>query len=169
MRRGYMMAVAGMAIVATTLTGCSTARSTTGSDGPSSASGVATAPNGSSVTVSAGAGQAKVMIDGKDQAADGRVMCTTAAGVVTVVIGQTASGYTVSMTDASPPEVQSVMLGLGNMNGFSLVYNKGSGEGNAQASKNGGSYKVTGNASGVDSSQGMQPVTKSFEIDVTCP
>jgi lipoprotein LpqH len=114
-----------------------------------------------------GAGQAKVVIDGQDQGANGQVVCSAAAGTVNVAIGQAGSGYTVVMTDANPPEVHSVALG--NVKGVGLAYQQGMSQGNAEATKTGNTYKVTGNASGLDTSQGMQMVTKPFEIDATCP
>jgi lipoprotein LpqH len=42
--------------------------------------------------------------------------------------------------------------------------------GKAQATKDGSSYKITGTASGVDMSNPMaRPVSKPFELDVSCP
>ena len=70
------------------------------------------------------------------------------------------------LTDANPPEVKSV--GLGNVNGVTLAYAAGAGQGNASATKNGNSYKITGTATGVDMANPAQPVNKPFEIDVTC-
>jgi len=70
------------------------------------------------------------------------------------------------LSDGSPPEVKSV--GLGNVNGVTLAYTAGTGQGNASATKNGSSYKITGTATGVDMANPMTPVNKPFEIDVTC-
>ena len=73
----------------------------------------------------------------------------------------------VVLTDASPPSVKSV--GLGNVNGVTLGYTPGTGQGNATATKDGSKYKISGTATGVDMANPMQPVNKPFEIDVTCP
>ena len=39
----------------------------------------------------------------------------------------------------------------------------------AKAEKDDKTYKISGNATGVDMANPMQPVTKPFEIEVTCP
>ncbi len=97
----------------------------------------------------------------------GSVVCTTAAGNVNIAIGGAATGIAAVLTDANPPEVKSV--GLGNVNGVTLGYTSGTGQGKAEASKSGSTYKITGTATGVDMANPMQPVNKPFEIDVTCP
>jgi lipoprotein LpqH len=166
-KRGFMVAVAGAAIVAAGLAGCSSNKSSAPSS-PSStaaASGSASVPGGGSHSV--GAGQAKVTIDGQDQNASGQVVCTSAAGTLNIAIGQAGSGYTVVMTDSNTPDVHSVALG--NAKGVALAYQQGMGQGNAEATKTGNAYKITGNVTGMDTTQGMQMVTKPFEIDVTCP
>jgi ipoprotein LpqH len=58
---------------------------------------------------------------------------------------------------------------LAQVNGLDLAYTAGMGQGGAVATKNGDSYKITGTATGIDTTAGMQMVSKSFEIDVTCP
>jgi ipoprotein LpqH len=69
---------------------------------------------------------------------------------------------------ANPPAVQSV--GLGNVNGVTLGYSADApNQGNVQATKNGNSYTINGTATGVNMSSPQQPVTKPFEMDVTCP
>lgn len=108
----------------------------------------------------------KVMIDGKDQNVTGSVVCTTAGGTVNIAIGGASTGIAAVLTDANPPQVKSV--GLGNVNGVMLGYTQGTGQGNASATKDGNSYKITGTATGVDMANPMQPVNKPFEIDVTC-
>jgi ipoprotein LpqH len=50
-----------------------------------------------------------------------------------------------------------------------LGYTSGTGQGKAEATKDGNAYKITGTATGVDISNPLQPVNKPFEIDVTCP
>ena len=159
MKRGLTVAVAGAAILAASISGCSSNKSTTSGSGTSSAAGT---------SASAGTGSApKVTIDGKDQNVTGSVVCTTAGGTVNIAIGGAATGIAAVLTDANPPQVKSV--GLGNVNGVTLGYAQGTGQGNASATKDGSSYKITGTATGVDMANPMQPVNKPFEIDVTCP
>jgi ipoprotein LpqH len=160
-KRSVTVAAAATAIVVVGLSGCSSNKSSTSSSG-SSSSTAAAAAGGSS-----GSSTAKVTIDGKDQNVQGTVACTTAAGNVNIAIGGASTGIGAVLTDASPPAVKSV--GLGNVNGVTLGYTPGTGQGNASATKNGSSYKISGTATGVDMSNPMQPVNKSFEIDVTCP
>ncbi len=158
MKRGLTVAVAGAAILAAGISGCSSNKSTTSSSGTSS---------GTSASASAGgAAGTKVLIDGKDQNVSGSVVCTTAGGNVNIAIGGAATGIAAVLTDADPPQVKSV--GLGNVNGVTLGYTSGTGQGNASATKSGSSYKITGTATGVDMANPMQPVNKPFEIDVTC-
>ena len=151
MKRGLTAAVAGAAILAAGISGCSSNKGTTASGG-----GVTASTNGSTT----------VIIDGKNQNVTGSVVCSTAGGNTTIAIGGAATGIGAVLTDANPPGVKSV--GLGNVNGVTLTYAQGSGQGNASATKNGNSYKITGTATGVDMANPMQPVSKSFEIDATC-
>jgi lipoprotein LpqH len=157
-KRGLTVAVAGAAILTAGISGCSSNKSTSGSSGSSS---------GTSASASAGgAAGTKVSIDGKDQNVQGTTVCTTAGGSVNIAIGAAATGIAAVLTDANPPQVKSV--GLGNVNGVTLGYTSGTGQGNATASKDGNNYKITGTATGVDMANPMQPVNKPFEIDVTC-
>lgn len=154
MKRGLTVAVAGAAILAAAISGCSSNKSTTSGSGTSS---------GTSTSTAAGT---KVIIDGKDQNVSGSVVCTSAGGNVNIAIGGAATGIAAVVTDANPPQVKSV--GLGNVNGVTLAYASGTGQGNASATKSGNAYKITGTATGVDMANPMQPVSKPFEIDVTC-
>ena len=158
MKRELMVAVAGAAILAAGITGCSSNKSTTSSSGTSSGS--------SASATSGGAAGTKVTIDGKDQNVTGSVVCTTAGGNVNIAIGGAATGIAAVLSDANPPDVKSV--GLGNVNGVTLGYTAGTGQGKASATKDGNSYKITGTATGVDMANPTQPVNKPFEIDVTC-
>ena len=157
MKRSVTVAAAGLAIVVVGLSGCS-------SDKKSSSSA---SSNGSTAAASSGSSTAKVTIDGKDQSLQGTVACTSAAGSVNIAIGGAQNGIGVVLTDASSPSVKSV--GLGNVNGVTLGYTPGTGQGNATATKDGSKYKISGTATGVDMANPMQPVNKPFEIDVTCP
>ena len=91
----------------------------------------------------------------------------TSGGNVNISIGGASAGVAAVITDATPPVVKSV--GLGNVNGVSLAYSSGMGQGDASATKNGNSYKISGTATGVDMANPTAPVKKPFEIDVTCP
>ena len=161
MKRSVTVAAAATAIVVVGLSGCSSdKKSSSGSSSGTTASSGATASSGSSTT--------KVTIDGKDQNIQGTVACTTAAGSVNIAIGGASTGIGAVLTDASPPSVKSV--GLGNVNGVTLGYTPGvPGAGKADATKDGSKYKISGTATGVDMANPMQPVNKTFEIDVTCP
>ncbi|MBV8786358.1 MAG: lipoprotein LpqH [Mycobacterium sp.] len=158
MKRGLTVAVAGAAILAAGISGCSSNKSTSGSSGSSSGTSASAGAGGASGT--------KVSIDGKDQNVQGTTVCTTAGGTVNIAIGGAATGIAAVLTDANPPQVKSV--GLGNVNGVTLGYTSGTGQGNATASKDGNNYKISGNATGVDMANPMQPVNKPFEISVTC-
>jgi lipoprotein LpqH len=155
-KRELTIAVAGAAILAAAMSGCSSDKKSTSG----SSSGANTSAS------SSGGGGTKVIIDGKDQNVTGSVVCTTAGGNVNIAIGGAATGIAAVLTDANPPGVTSV--GLGNVNGVTLAYASAGGGGNASATKNSNSYKITGNATGVDMANPTQPVNKPFEIDVTC-
>jgi ipoprotein LpqH len=160
-KRSVTVAAAATAIVVVGLSGCSSNKSSTSSSGSSSNQTSAAAAG------SSGTSAAKVTVDGKDQSVQGTVACTTAAGNVNIAIGGASAGIGAVLTDANPPAVKSV--GLGNVNGVTLGYTPGTGQGNASATKDGSKYKISGTATGVDMSNPMQPVNKPFEIDVTCP
>ena len=157
MKRSLTVAAAGLAIVVVGLSGCS-------SDKKSSSSA---SSNGSTAAAASGSSTSKVTIDGKDQTVQGTVARNRAAGSVNIAIGGAQTGIGVVLTDANPPSVKSV--GLGNVNGVTLGYTPGTGQGNANATKDGSNYKISGTATGVDMANPMQPVNKPFEIDVTCP
>jgi ipoprotein LpqH len=109
-----------------------------------------------------------VIIDGVDQNVSGAVVCMTSAGNVNISIGGASAGVAAVVTDANPPVVKSV--GLGNINGVTLAYSSSmGGAGDASATKNGNTYKISGTATGVDMANPSAPVKKPFEIDVTCP
>ena len=144
------IAAAGMVVVAG-LAGCSN-KSNTSSSNTSSSSGSAE----------------KVIVDGQNQNITGQTSCTPAGGNLNIAIGDPTNGIGAVITTANPPAVQSV--GLGNVNGVTLGYAAGApNQGNVQATKDGSSYTIKGTATGVNMASPQQPVTKSFEMDVTCP
>ncbi|OBJ61520.1 lipoprotein LpqH [Mycobacterium sp. 1423905.2] len=160
MKRAVTIAVAGATILAAGLSGCSGGKSSTGGSGSSSVSATSGSGGGG------GASGPKVLIDGQDQHVTGSVVCQTVGGTVNIAIGGSATGIGAVLSDGSPPDVKSVALG--NVNGVSLGYTSGTGQGKAEASKNGNSYKISGTATGLDMANPTQPVNKPFEIDVTC-
>ena len=117
-------------------------------------------------SASAGSGTARVTIDGNPKEMAGQVVCTTAGGNLTIALGQQTTGIAVVMAeDAS--KVTSV--GLGNVDGVVLGFQDMAPGGSASATRDGKSYTISGTASGVDMANPMQPITKPFEIAVTCP
>lgn len=158
MKREVTITASAAAILAVALAGCSH-------------SGTVSTPNGG--VAAASASTTKVVIDGQDQDVKGQVACATTAGSVNIAIGGPSAGAArggtgigAVLTDANSPVVTSVALG--NVNGVALGV--GGTTGSAKATKDGNSYKITGTASGADLSNPMAgPVTKHFEIDVTCP
>jgi ipoprotein LpqH len=89
-------------------------------------------------------------------------------GNFNIAVGDPTNGIGAVITNANPPVVHSV--GLGNINGLTLGYSDAApSQGNAQATKDGNSYKITGTVTGVDMANPQQSVTKPFEMDVTCP
>jgi lipoprotein LpqH len=87
-------------------------------------------------------------------------------GNMNIAIGDAAMGIAAVLSEDGST-VQSV--GLGNVNGVTLGYQSGAGQGEAKAEKDGKAYKISGTATGIDMANPMQPVNKPFEIDVTCP
>jgi len=161
-KRGFVVAVGGAAIVIAGLSGCSKGNnSSSPSSSASSAAGTASAS-----ATAAPSGGTKVTIDGKDQSVSGTVVCTAMNGNMNIAIGDATTGIA-AVLGSDGSTVQSV--GLGNVNGVTLGYQSGAGQGSAKAEKNGNSYKISGTATGIDMANPMQPVNKPFEIDVTCP
>jgi lipoprotein LpqH len=106
------------------------------------------------------------MIDGQDQNVSGTVVCTAMGGNMNIAIGGAATGIAAVVSEDGS-NVQSV--GLGNVNGVTLGYQAGTGQGEAKAAKDGNSWKITGTATGIDMANPMQPVNKPFELEVACP
>lgn len=174
MKRALVIAVGGAAIMVGGLAGCSSDKSTSeqassATDTAKSAASEATSAATSATDAVKGnpaAGTATVTIDGQDQNVTGTVVCTAAAGNYNIAIGNATTGVAVVLAeDAS--KVTSV--GLGNVNGVALGFQDGAPGGSASATKDGNTYKVSGTATGVDMANPTQPVTKPFEIAVTCP
>lgn len=153
MKRAITVAVGGAAIVIAGLSGCS--------------SGDKAETSGETTAVAESDGTAKVKIDGQDQDVAGTVVCSEMGGNTNIAIGDATTGIGVVVSSGDDPVVQSV--GLGNVDGITLGYQSGAGQGDAKAKKDDDKYKISGTATGVDMANPMQPVNKPFEIDVACP
>ena len=88
-------------------------------------------------------------------------------GNVQIAIGNATTGIGAQVSEGDAPTVHSV--GLGNVNGVALGFQEGAPGGEATATKDGSTYTIKGTATGVDMANPMQPMTKPFEIAVTCP
>jgi ipoprotein LpqH len=154
-KRGMVVGVAGVAMVVAACAGCSSNKSNPGA--LTSAPAAAVGP--------------QVIVDGQKQNVTGQVTCTAAGNNTNIGIGDAANGVGAVVSKDNPPIVHAV--GLGSVNGITLGFSDAAqGQGNnAGAAVNGKSYQIKGTASGVDMSnpQQPQPVTKPFEMDVTCP
>jgi lipoprotein LpqH len=152
-KRGFVVAIGGAAIVVAGLSGCS-------SDKKSETSGETS-------SAAAAEGKSTVTIDGKDQSVQGTVVCSTMGENVNIAIGDATTGIGAVVSSGDSPTVHSV--GLGNVNGVTLGFQENAGQGDAKAEKDGSTYKISGNAIGMDMANPMQPVNKPFEIEVSCP
>ena len=164
MKRGLVVAIGGAAIVIAGLSGCSSDKKSESSS--SSASSSASETASASATAGPSGGGTKVSIDGQDQSVQGTVVCSAMGGNMNIAIGDAATGIAAVLSEDGAT-VQSV--GLGNVNGVTLGYQSGTGQGEAKATKDGNTYKISGTATGIDMANPMQPVNKPFEIGVTCP
>lgn len=154
MKRGFLVAVGGAAIVIAGMSGCSSGDKKSETTGETS-------------TAAAAEGKTTVTIDGQDQSVQGTIVCSEMGGNTNIAIGDATTGIGAVVSSGDEPTVQSV--GLGNVNGVTLGYQSGAGQGDAKAEKDGKTYKISGTATGVDMANPLQPVNKPFEIEVTCP
>jgi len=165
-KRGFVVAVGGAAIVIAGLSGCSSDDKKTESTGTSAAATSASGTASASATAAPSGSGTKITIDGKDQNVSGTVVCTAMGGNMNIAIGDAATGIAAVVSEDGS-NVTSV--GLGNVNGVTLGYQSGTGQGEAKATKDGNKWTISGTATGIDMANPMQPVNKPFEIDVTCP
>ena len=110
---------------------------------------------------------ARVSVDGQALTVSETVACSAMGGSMNIAIGDGATGIGAVISSGDSPTVQAV--GLGNVNGVTLGYQSGTGQGEARAEKDGTMYKISGSATGVDMANPMQVVNKPFEIKVICP
>lgn len=171
MKSGFLVAVGGAAIVIAGLTGCSSGgesadtAATTTTEETTTTETTTTETETASATAEAGA--TRVVIDGQEQQLQGTVVCSSMGGNMNIAIGEATTGIAAVVSEADPPAVQSV--GLGNVDGVTLGFQQGTGQGNAEVDKDGNNYTIRGNATGVDIANPLQMITKPFEIEVACP
>jgi lipoprotein LpqH len=172
-KRGFLVAVGGAAIVAAGLSGCGSDEKKAESESPAT-SAEATTGGGETTAAAPQVGTdtssaAKITIDGKEVAIEGAATCATTGGTTNIAFGSSgaAAGIVVVLGQGDPPPVQSVVLG--NIDNISLGFTPGVPGGSAEATKDGNTYKITGTATGVDMANPLQPATKPFEIVVPCP
>jgi ipoprotein LpqH len=164
-KRGFVIAVGGAAIVIAGLSGCSSGEKK--SESPTTPAAETTTGAGTAgATAAPSGGGTKVTIDGQDQNVGGSVVCTAMGGNMNIAIGDATTGIAAVVSEDGA-NVQSV--GLGNVNGVALGYQSGTGQGEAKAEKSDKAWKISGTATGVDMANPMQPVNKPFQIEVTCP
>jgi ipoprotein LpqH len=170
-KHGLLVAVGGAAIVIAGLSGCSSgdksSSSSSSASSESSSSASASASETASASATAAPGGTKVTIDGQDQQVNGTVVCASMGGNVNIAIGEATTGIAAVVSEGDSPTVQSV--GLGNVNGVVLGYQQGTGQGEAKVAKVGNTYQISGSATGIDMANPMAPVTKPFELEITCP
>ena len=171
MKRGFVVAVGGAALVIAGLSGCSSGDSSSEATTAEETSVEVTTTEetttvAESPSVTTGSGTTKVTIDGQDQAVEGNVVCAAMGGNVNIAIGEAMTGIAAVVSEGDAPTVSSVALG--NVDGVSLGFTQGAG-GEATAEKNGNTYTISGTATGVDMANPMTPVNKPFTIEVTCP
>jgi len=168
MFREVLAVVGGAAILVVGLSGCSSDKKSEGASSATTTPTVSATASASAggVSAAAGSGTATVTIDGQPKDIQGQVVCATSGGNVNIAIGQAATGIAVIMAEDATTVTS---VGLGNINGVALGFQDGAPGGNASATKDGKTYTISGTASGVDMANPMQPITKPFEIAVTCP
>jgi hypothetical protein len=139
-------------------------------DGANQASPASGSPSSNSSTAPEGGAAAAptLIIDGKTQNVTGPVTCTKRGTLPVDVVISIGGSVQAWVTDTDPPKVGSVDLPTIIVGGEQMGPQAGPSD--AEVSKNGSSYKITGTAYGqILAMGGPPPVTESFEIDVTCP
>jgi lipoprotein LpqH len=165
-KRAFAATFAGAAIVVGGLVGCSSDKSVEEqvSDATESAKSAVTSATDAAKEAVNGP---KLVIDGEDQNLEGDVTCAAMGGNVQIAIANNAQGIGAQVSEGDDPVVRQV--GVGSFNGVALGYTEGAPGGEATAEKDGNTYTIKGTATGVDMANPMQPLTKSFELTVTCP
>ncbi|MHA7651727.1 lipoprotein LpqH [Mycobacterium sp. ML4] len=167
MKRELLIALGATTLVVG-MAGCSKDEKSSGTSSSSATS--SSAPTSSTAAASptastpAAAGATKVIIGGQAQNVSGPVVCETNQGKFSIAIGDMMTGVIVGLEqDASAVR----NAGLGTVDGVVLSFTEGAPGNSAKATKNGNTYQITGTATGVDNAG--QQVSKTFEVDATCP
>lgn len=170
MNKVQIASILGAAALAATLSACGSDDS--GDSG--SSSGAAVTVESGSLTATAksddsgSSSEATVKVDDKEvDLGDKTVACAEVAGKVNIGVGAGTSGVGAVVSTGDDPQVESV--GLGSVDGVTLGYQRGVGEGSAEVDKDGKTYTIKGEATGVNMSDPRKMVKKSYEIKVTCP
>ena len=168
MNRELWIAVTAATVVAS-VAGCSNGNN---ASGPSSSSATPSSATPSSATTSPptatsstpAAGPAQVTVGGQPQNVSGPVVCATNEGKFSIAVGDMATGIIIGLE----PDWSAVHnAGLGTVDGVVMSFTEGVPGENASVTKTGNNYRITGIASGVDSTG--QQVHKPFEVNITCP
>ena len=167
-KREFLVAVGVATIAFAGVAGCSndnkSSSKTSSASTTSATSATTSSPGATASSPAAAAGPATVTVDGQLQNVGGPVVCSTTEGKFSIAIGEVITGVIVGLE----PDASAVHnAGLGTVNGVVLSYTEGAPGNTATATRDGNSYKITGTATGVDTTR--QQVSKPFEIDVTCP
>jgi lipoprotein LpqH len=170
-KRGLSIVVSAATVVAG-VAGCSKDEKAS-SPSSSGATNSSTAASSATPTSSAGspasptpaaAGETKVIVGGAPQNVSGPVVCETNQGRFSIAIGEMITGVIVGLE----PDASAVhSAGLGTVDGVVLSFTEGAPGNSAKATKNGNVYQITGTATGVDNAG--KEVSKTFEVDATCP
>jgi lipoprotein LpqH len=148
-KRGFLVAIGGAAIVATALTGC-------GGGNKASSGGN---------TASAGKGTAKVTVDSRDLSIAGDIGCVTAGDRVVMSVGDQTKGVVGATVTGSDVETVGVVT-----EGKPLGYTKGMPGGEATVKKDGNKYALSGNLTGTDMPDATGQMPKHpFTMEISCP
>lgn len=155
MKRGFVVAVAGAAIVVAGMTGCSSSNKQCVGD----------------TCQSTGKASAKLTIDGKDQSVPQPVTCQTGPQGGQIGMGNGSDPNTFMTAQFNATDVQQMAL---FSDGKKLMVQNGNPMGgNATMKKDGNKYTFTGKAAEVgdmsNPMNAMNPTTHDFTLEVTCP
>ena len=111
------------------------------------------------------AGTAEVSINGAGQGKTNAVSCSTTRNLTTINTGDEVAGTTSSVDSADGLAVQ--FAEITNVGGFTGSYWADLGPA-AKVVMNGGTYQMTGSATGFNADNPSARVTQTFSIRVTC-
>jgi ipoprotein LpqH len=109
------------------------------------------------------------LVDGQDQGVANRALCNTMNSGIRITVGMGNDRAVVDLSDADPPEVKAVHIDNLAVNGMTFAYESGTNQGYANVTKGGNAYIITGTVTGGVASDATQQVSKSFEVDASCP